>query len=197
MRDDFGSFLQEHIARSGMSRHGFALRAAVDSGYLVKLCHGKRTGPTRGVVSALECALGLRGVERDRFYAAAGYLPPSVEQLGDWNEALTDVAGVLGNDLLSDGDRAEFVMLVQTIARRYQPLRGATARESARRVPVEPVAIIRAPEAPTAPLVHGNGHNGHAAALLQTQPATCGACGGSVLRDAAGDGCCASCGREG
>lgn len=179
MRDDFGALLQAHIDRSGLSRNAFSHRAAVDNAYVVKLCHGQKTGPTRSVVSALESALGLRGLERDRFYAAAGYLAPSAEQLGGWDDVLTEVAGVLGNPNISDGARAEFRLVVRTLAARYQDV------PSQLQVPARTCETV-----PAAP-----GAGGHIATLMQVTPTRCAHCGGSRLCEANGETGCGDCGR--
>jgi transcriptional regulator with XRE-family HTH domain len=124
MVEAFGPLLEELRGRAHISRNGLAKEASCDASYLTRIEHGDRNPPRQHIVETLARALRLSVVDRTRLLVAAGYLPPSVTQLGGWNDCLQAVADVLNDDRLSVEERAEFEQVVIAIARRWQGRRG-------------------------------------------------------------------------
>ena|SRR5579871_6642773 len=125
MRDqaqqEFPALLRIYRQRLGCSRNSLAHEAGVDPSYLTRLEHGDRAPPRQYIVEAIARALRLSAPERSRLLVAAGYAPPSVMQLGTWDDALQAVADVLGDPHLSAISRADFRAVVCLLAARWRP----------------------------------------------------------------------------
>jgi transcriptional regulator with XRE-family HTH domain len=98
----FGPFLKELRRRRSDNRAGFARQIGIDPSYFFRLEDGGRM-PGRSVLEALELALRLSPVERDQFYALAGYLPPSLERLGVWPAWMTTLCESLARERVGEG----------------------------------------------------------------------------------------------
>lgn len=95
----FGYYLRELREREGVTRLAYSRRVGIDASYLTRIECGKREAPRLPLVVAMEQTLNWRSsLERERFYALAGYLPPSAT---GWDDTLSQVLGVLTHPDLS------------------------------------------------------------------------------------------------
>src|SRR5215218_5193837 len=120
----FGSLLRALRVRIGLSQNQLARRAGVDPAYVNRLERAAATStslPSRKVVLSLADSLEAGPVDLERLLVAAGLCPESIVRLGGWDQSLGDIASVLGDDRLSDDDRAELRELLRIVAARWRP----------------------------------------------------------------------------
>lgn len=103
------------------SRRSVAARAGVDHARYNRLVRGEVKPARREQVLAVAQALGLTPREIDQLAAAAGYLPPSLEQSGLDDPAVQAVLDLYARTDLSEQDRAAFRAVVAEIAARWTP----------------------------------------------------------------------------
>lgn len=103
------------------SRRSVAARAGVDHARYNRLVRGEVKPARREQVLAVAQALGLTPREIDQLTAAAGYLPPSLEQSGLDDPAVQAVLDLYARTDLSEQDRAAFRAVVAEIAARWTP----------------------------------------------------------------------------
>jgi transcriptional regulator with XRE-family HTH domain len=109
----FVAVLSEYQRRSGRSQRVVALAAGLDPGRYSRLLSGDRPPATREQVLTLAAALGLDRRATDRLVAAAGFLPPGLEQAGVDDPA---VAALLDALLTPDLDEPARAALRQAVA---------------------------------------------------------------------------------
>ncbi len=122
-KESFSYLLRQYrLAVPGLSQNRLARRAGLDPAYVHRMESGGAPIPViprRPVVDVLAEQLGLTGDERDRFVAAAGYCPPSLQALEKWEPCIGQVARVLSDPRLGTEDRDEFRTVISAIARRW------------------------------------------------------------------------------
>jgi transcriptional regulator with XRE-family HTH domain len=118
----FGAVLRELRIENGLSQNALARRAGIDPAYVNRLERAPAQStnlPSRRVVLDLAEAMELGPVGRERLLVAANLCPESIARLGEWDQTLGDVAGVLANPRLSHDDRVEFRELIRIMAHRW------------------------------------------------------------------------------
>lgn len=88
IRPEFGQMLRELRNRNEISVAKLAQRVGLDHTYLSRLELGARM-PGRLVLEAIVQNLILTKEEIDTLYYLAGYIPPSLEHLGEWPKWMT------------------------------------------------------------------------------------------------------------
>ncbi len=124
----FAALVRALRLRAGISINELARRASVDPAYVHRIerqTGGRVTLPRRHVVVALGQALRLTPTELDDLLARAGFCPESVSRLGGWDEALAEIAAVLGDPTLGGQDKAEFREVLRLLAARWAGPRAA------------------------------------------------------------------------
>ncbi len=119
---EFGTAVQAHRLRVGLSLNQLARRAGVDPAYIHRIesrALERPPLPRRAVVLSIAAALSLDRYATDELLAHAGYAPEAVVSLGGWDEALASVADLLGDPSLSGPDKAEFREVLRILARRW------------------------------------------------------------------------------
>ncbi len=118
--EGFASVLRVFRERAGLSRNGLAHLACVDPSYLCRVENGERKPAKADIVASLAQALELGPTETNQLYAAAGYTPPVIDQLGGWDDTLQAVTDVLADERLGQAERRQFRDLVKTMARGWR-----------------------------------------------------------------------------
>jgi transcriptional regulator with XRE-family HTH domain len=118
--ESFGAMLRRCRQQTGLSQNALARLVSIDASYIHRLESGERDAPTRQVIEALARALLLTMAESDCLLFAAGYVPPSLRQLGPNDSTIAAVTRILTDDRLSSAARADFRAVVETIAARWQ-----------------------------------------------------------------------------
>jgi hypothetical protein len=135
----FATVLSALQRRSRRSQRSVALAAELDPGRYSRLLSGERQPASREQVLALAAALALDRRDTDHLVAAAGYLPPSLEQIGVDDPAVLAVLAVLTDPGLSEPARQAFRQTVVAIASHWHEggrrdgAAGAPAGEAAAR----------------------------------------------------------------
>lgn len=122
--ESFGRVLKEFRQDRRIMQYVLAGEVNVDRSYLQRVEGDRRPPPSRQIVVDLAQALRLEADERDRFYAAAGLLPPSAEGLERWAGALTSAITVLADDVLTEESRREYAHLMGAVAIRWRAAGG-------------------------------------------------------------------------
>lgn len=112
----FATVLSALQRRSKRSQRAVALAAALDPGRYSRLLSGQRQPASREQVLALAAALALDRHDTDQLVAAAGYLPPSLEQVGLDDPAVRALLDVLTDPELSEPARRAFRQTIIAIA---------------------------------------------------------------------------------
>jgi transcriptional regulator with XRE-family HTH domain len=112
----FGELLSCLRLATGVSQNALGREAGVNASYINRLERGERTTPTREVVLALARALQTMPQERDHLLVTAGYVPPSLQQLGPADSTLEAVGRLLVDGRLPPASLAAFRAVVETIA---------------------------------------------------------------------------------
>lgn len=115
----FAEMLKAFRARAGLSRNRLAIHSHIDPSFLTRIENGQRDPPRRPVVDSIMDALRLSSLDRNKMLAASGFVPESVEQIGEWSDCLQAVASVLSDPFLSPEERDRFSDVVQSIAERW------------------------------------------------------------------------------
>lgn len=118
--ETFGVMLRRRRQQIGLSQNALARLVSIDASYIHRLESGERDAPTRQVIEALARALVLTMAELDCLLFAAGYVPPSLRQLGPNDSTIAAVTCILTDDRLSSAACADFRAVVETIAARWQ-----------------------------------------------------------------------------
>jgi len=112
----FGELLSCLRLATGVSQNALGREAGVNASYINRLERGERAAPTREVVLALARALQTTPQERDHLLMTAGYVPPSLQQLGPSDSTLAVVGRLLVDGRLRPESLAAFRAVVETIA---------------------------------------------------------------------------------
>jgi transcriptional regulator with XRE-family HTH domain len=115
-QNEFTQLLRTYRERIPRSRNSLAHEVGVDPSYLTRIELGARGAPQYSIIEAIARALHLTPFEYNKLLASAGVVPPSVQQLGGWNETLQAVIDVLNDDSLTPESRAEFSTVIRSIA---------------------------------------------------------------------------------
>jgi transcriptional regulator with XRE-family HTH domain len=124
---EFQALLRWFRQRSGLSQNRLARLAGIDPAYVNRIessAGAESVVPRLRILDALAGALELSPAERDRFYFAAGRLPPSLAELGHWDPALATLVELLATPDLAADDLAEFRAVLTILADRWR--RGAS-----------------------------------------------------------------------
>jgi transcriptional regulator with XRE-family HTH domain len=119
---DFGAAVRAHRIRLGLSLNQLAHRAGVDPAYIHRIesrVIERPPSPRRAVVLNIAAALQLDRRATDELLAQAGYAPDALLSLGGWDEALAEVADLLGDAALSGPAKAEFREVLRILVRRW------------------------------------------------------------------------------
>lgn len=116
----FARVLNELQRRCGRSQRSIALAAELDPGRYSRLLSGERPPASREQVLALAAALALAAPDTDRLVAAAGFLPPRLEQIGVDDPALLALLAALTNPALGAPARDALRRTIVTIAEHWQ-----------------------------------------------------------------------------
>jgi transcriptional regulator with XRE-family HTH domain len=119
---DFGAAVRAHRVRLGLSLNQLAHRAGVDPAYIHRIesrLIERPPMPRRAVVLNIAAALELDGRATDELLTQAGYAPNALLSLGGWDEALAEVADLLGDPALSGPAKAEFREVLRILVRRW------------------------------------------------------------------------------
>lgn len=112
----FGELLSCLRLATGVSQNALGREAGVNASYINRLERGERATPTREVVLALARALQTTPQEQDHLLMTAGYVPPSLQQLGPADSTLAAVGRLLVDGHLAPESLAAFRAVVETIA---------------------------------------------------------------------------------
>ena len=112
----FGELLSCLRLATGVSQNALGREAGVNASYINRLERGERATPTREVVLALARALQATPQEQDHLLMTAGYVPPSLQQLGPADSTLVAVGRLLIDGHLTPEWLAAFRAVVETIA---------------------------------------------------------------------------------
>mgnify|MGYP001179683653 CR=1 FL=1 len=115
----FGELLSCLRLAAHLSQNALGHAAGVDASYINRLESGKRRAPSREVALALARALDATPTEQDRLLWKAGYAPASLMDLNPADPTMVAVARVLANRDLSPLSRAQFRVIVETLAWRW------------------------------------------------------------------------------
>ncbi len=116
---EFGLQLRVYREQAGLSQRDLANASGCDAASINRFESGKRNPSERSLVEGICDALGLGERERDDLLWSAGFLPGVYEGVPPTDPTLMLVARVLQAPELSEGERAEFRTVVETIARRW------------------------------------------------------------------------------
>lgn len=116
----FGPLLRKYRTRTGASLARFGKQIGVDHSYITRVELSQREPPRLPIVQCIASELKLSSVELDNFMLAASYAPPSLIELGGWDDVLTDVVGILNDKTLADEDKKEFRLAVHRMAKLWQ-----------------------------------------------------------------------------
>ena len=111
----FGSTLKRFREARRVSQSKLAERAGFDHSYVSRLESGART-PTRDAVEQLAKAMELEQVNRDELLASAGFLPGEVASLLSSEPEITEVLGLLQNNLVPEAYRDSMRQVLRLLA---------------------------------------------------------------------------------
>lgn len=111
----FGGTLKKFREAHRVSQSKLAGRAGFDHSYVSRLESGART-PTRDAVEQLAIALDLEPVNRDELLASAGFLPGELSSLLSGEPEITEVLGLLQNDLVPEAYRDSMRQVLRLLA---------------------------------------------------------------------------------
>jgi len=111
----FGVTLKKFREARRVSQSKLAGRAGFDHSYVSRLESGART-PTRDAVEQLAIALELEPISRDELLASAGFLPGELSSLLSGEPEITEVLGLLQNDLVPEAYRDSMRQVLRLLA---------------------------------------------------------------------------------
>ncbi len=111
----FGITLKKFREARRVSQSKLAGRAGFDHSYVSRLESGART-PTRDAVEQLAIALELEPVNRDELLASAGFLPGELSSLLSGEPEITEVLGLLQNNLVPVAYRDSMRQVLRLLA---------------------------------------------------------------------------------
>lgn len=111
----FGVTLKKFREARRVSQSKLAGRAGFDHSYVSRLESGART-PTRDAVEQLSIALELEPICRDELLASAGYLPGELSSLLSGEPEITEVLGLLQNNLVPEAYRDSMRQVLRLLA---------------------------------------------------------------------------------
>ncbi|MBA3377739.1 MAG: helix-turn-helix transcriptional regulator [Chloroflexia bacterium] len=111
----FGVTLKKFREARRVSQSKLAGRAGFDHSYVSRLESGART-PTRDAVEQLAIALELEPLSRDELLASAGFLPGELSSLLSGEPEITDVLGLLQNNLVPEAYRDSMRQVLRLLA---------------------------------------------------------------------------------
>ncbi len=117
----FGTLLRQYRESAGLSQNALARAAGIDPGLVNRLESGKREPASRGTVQQLVAALGLRREEGDGLLHVAGHLPSAFDVVAPTDPTILLVADILGDAMITSGEREEFRLAITLAARRWRP----------------------------------------------------------------------------
>ncbi len=111
----FGVTLKKFREARRVSQSKLAGRAGFDHSYVSRLESGART-PTRDAVEQLAIALELEPLSRDELLASAGFLPGELSSLLSGEPEITEVLGLLQNNLVPEAYRDSMRQVLRLLA---------------------------------------------------------------------------------
>lgn len=116
----FGELLQRLRLAAGLSQSELARRASLHPAHINRLERGARPAqPSPEAVAALCAGLDADPDAADALFHAAGFCPPSLARLPEWEPVLGALARRLCSPDLAEEDRADLVRLLAALARCY------------------------------------------------------------------------------
>lgn len=97
-----------------------ASRAGINASYVTRILNGEREAPSYLFVEAIARALGLSDREADDLFADAGYIPPSIRELG-WLPVMSSVAQIVYDQTIPANERRGFEVAIETLCRHWKP----------------------------------------------------------------------------
>lgn len=116
----FGELLHRLRLAAALSQSELARRAGLHPAHINRLERAARPPqPSPEAVAALCAGLDADPDAADALFHAAGFCPPSLARLAEWEPALGALARRLSSPDLAEDDRVELVRLLAALARCY------------------------------------------------------------------------------
>lgn len=113
-----GDLVKQYREERGLSKKRLTVTADIADGHVYHLEQNERA-PSTMVCDKLSRALRLDEFQYNQLMMAAGYLPPAIRKLGEWNITIQVVAKVLSSSRVSDKDKQEFKDAIRRLAQYY------------------------------------------------------------------------------
>lgn len=118
MKHSAGEIIQRYREELGLSRTQARTRMHLANGHLHRIESGSRMVSSE-VLSRIAAGIGMDEFHYDQMMVAAGYAPPSLRRLGEWDPALSAVTKVLASERVNTEEKAEFRDAIRRLAQYY------------------------------------------------------------------------------